>query len=125
MVYGLENCVNEAKSQYQESLRNLEKISNEIHAQRNQGQLPCESDERRFGVNEEQLTYTEFVSYLFRCYYQTFNFYLILLRTNYLHLQLKPVRQYHHRTHISGYHRQRAARRLSWRNGPGDPPCHQ
>ena len=36
-VCGLENCVNEAKSQYQESLKNLERISNEIHAQRKQG----------------------------------------------------------------------------------------
>lgn len=36
-VCGLENCVNEAKSQYQESLKNLERISNEIHAQRKRG----------------------------------------------------------------------------------------
>ncbi|CAF3730511.1 unnamed protein product [Rotaria sordida] len=59
-VYGLENCVNEAKAQYQESLRNLEKISNEIHAQRNQGKLPLEPNERIDGAGEEQVTYTEF-----------------------------------------------------------------
>jgi hypothetical protein len=59
-VYGLENCVNEAKSQYQESLRNLEKISNEIHAQRNQGKRRRELGERTAGVGEEQTTYTEF-----------------------------------------------------------------
>ncbi|CAF4510773.1 unnamed protein product [Rotaria sp. Silwood1] len=59
-VDGLENCVNEAKSQYQESLRNLEKISNEIHAQRNHGKLPCEPGDRTDGVTEEQITYTEF-----------------------------------------------------------------
>ncbi|CAF1155071.1 unnamed protein product [Rotaria sordida] len=53
-VYGLENCVNEAKAQYQESLRNLEKISNEIHAQRNQGKLPLEPNERIDGAGEEQ-----------------------------------------------------------------------
>ncbi len=60
-VYGLENCVSEAKSQYQESLRNLEKISNEIHAQRNQGKRRRELGERTAGVGEEQITYTEFV----------------------------------------------------------------
>ncbi|CAF1082389.1 unnamed protein product [Rotaria sordida] len=60
-VYGLENCVNEAKAQYQESLRNLEKISNEIHAQRNQGKLPLEPNERIDGAGEEQVTYTEFL----------------------------------------------------------------
>ncbi|CAF0869988.1 unnamed protein product [Adineta ricciae] len=59
-VFGLENCVNEAKAQYQESLRNLEKISNEIHAQRSQGKLRRELGERTAGVGEEQLTYTEF-----------------------------------------------------------------
>ncbi|CAF1047240.1 unnamed protein product [Adineta steineri] len=59
-VYGLEICVNEAKTQYQESLRNLEKISNEIHAQRSQGKLRRELGERTAGVGEEQITYTEF-----------------------------------------------------------------
>ncbi|UJR15634.1 hypothetical protein I4U23_002571 [Adineta vaga] len=59
-VFGLENCVNEAKAQYQESLRNLEKISNEIHAQRKQGKLRRELGERTAGVGEEQITYTEF-----------------------------------------------------------------
>ncbi|CAF2567264.1 unnamed protein product [Rotaria sp. Silwood2] len=59
-VDGLENCVNEAKAQYQESLRNLEKISNEIHAQRNQGKLPYDLGERSDRFNEEQITYTEF-----------------------------------------------------------------
>ncbi|CAF1654328.1 unnamed protein product [Rotaria magnacalcarata] len=58
-VYGLEKCVNEAKTQYQESLRNLERISNEIHALRNQGKLPGEIDERTDGAGEEQLTCTE------------------------------------------------------------------
>ncbi|CAF2841058.1 unnamed protein product [Rotaria sp. Silwood2] len=45
-VSGLENCVNEAKSQYQESLRNLERISNEIHAKRQQKMLPNKSGEQ-------------------------------------------------------------------------------
>ncbi|UJR31023.1 hypothetical protein I4U23_018532 [Adineta vaga] len=36
-VFGLENCVNEAKMQYQQSLKNLERISNEIHEQRKHG----------------------------------------------------------------------------------------
>lgn len=57
----MENCVNEAKSQYQESLRNLEKISNEIHEQRKQGMNRRELGERTAGVGEEQITYTEFV----------------------------------------------------------------
>ncbi|CAF4499106.1 unnamed protein product [Rotaria magnacalcarata] len=64
-VYGLEKCVNEAKTQYQESLRNLERISNEIHALRNQGKLPGEIDERTDGAGEEQLTCTELVCRLF------------------------------------------------------------
>lgn len=54
--------MNEAKSQYQESLRNLEKISNEIHARRNKGKARRELGERTAGVGEEQITYTEFVS---------------------------------------------------------------
>lgn len=54
--------MNEAKSQYQESLRNLEKISNEIHERRNKGKLRKELGERTAGVGEEQVTYTEFVS---------------------------------------------------------------
>ena len=57
----MENCVNEAKSQYQESLRNLEKISNEIHEQRKLGKKRRELGERTAGVGEEQLTYPEFV----------------------------------------------------------------
>lgn len=59
-IFGLENCVNEAKSQYQESLKNLEKISNEIHEQRKQGMNRRELGERTAGVGEEQITYTEF-----------------------------------------------------------------
>jgi hypothetical protein len=53
--------VYEAKAQYQESLHNLEKISNEIHEQRNQGKARRELGERTAGVGEEQNTYTEFV----------------------------------------------------------------
>ncbi|CAF1473609.1 unnamed protein product [Rotaria sp. Silwood1] len=45
-VRGLENCVNEAKSQYQESLKNLERISNEIHEKRHQKALQNESEEK-------------------------------------------------------------------------------
>ena len=54
--------MNEAKSQYQESLRNLEKISNEIHERRNKAKARRELGERTAGVGEEQITYTEFVS---------------------------------------------------------------
>ena len=62
-MYGLENCVSEAKTQYQESLKNLERISNEIHEQRKRGKLRRELGERTEGVGEEQpVTYTEFVS---------------------------------------------------------------
>lgn len=62
-MYGLENCVSEAKTQYQESLQNLERISNEIHAQRKQSKLRRELGERTEGVGEEQpIAYTEFVS---------------------------------------------------------------
>jgi hypothetical protein len=43
-------------------LRNLEKISNEIHEQRNRGKTRRELGERTAGVGEEQTTYTEFVS---------------------------------------------------------------
>ncbi|CAF1183384.1 unnamed protein product [Rotaria sordida] len=45
-IHGLENCVNEAKSQYQESLRNLERISNEIHDKRHQNKLQKECEEQ-------------------------------------------------------------------------------
>ena len=41
-------------------MRNLEKISNEIHAQRSQGKARRELGERTAGVGEEQITYTEF-----------------------------------------------------------------
>lgn len=52
----MENCVNEAKTQYQESLQNLERISNEIHQQRKSRR---EGGDR---VGEEQTdSYTEFV----------------------------------------------------------------
>jgi hypothetical protein len=57
----LENCVNEAKSQYQQSLRNLEHISNEIHEQRNQGKVQKELGQRTSGADAEQLTNTETV----------------------------------------------------------------
>ncbi|CAF1213693.1 unnamed protein product, partial [Didymodactylos carnosus] len=53
-VYGLENCVCEAKAQYQESLRNLEKISNEIHEQRKQTKTRRELGERTAGVGSEE-----------------------------------------------------------------------
>ncbi len=44
--------------QYQESLQNLERISNEIHEQRKRRQG---LGERTAGVGEEQMIYTEFV----------------------------------------------------------------
>jgi hypothetical protein len=73
--------VNEAKSQYQESLRNLEKISNEIHAQRNQGKLRRELGERTAGVGEEQITHTQFVCsvqpnqpFFFKLFHSRINF---------------------------------------------------
>jgi hypothetical protein len=60
----LENCVIEAKNEYQQSLRNLEHISNEIHDQRKQGKLRKELGERTSCVGEEQKTYIEIVHIL-------------------------------------------------------------
>ena len=42
-------------------MRNLERISNEIHAQRKRNKSRRELGERTAGVGEEQITYTEFV----------------------------------------------------------------
>lgn len=53
----MENCVQEAKDQYQQSLRNLERISNEIHQQRNQQnnyEKRCEEGETSSSIGEEQ-----------------------------------------------------------------------
>ncbi|CAF5141520.1 unnamed protein product, partial [Rotaria magnacalcarata] len=51
-VYGLERCLSEAKSQYQESLRNLEHISNEIHEQRSQKKSNQDLGEQISNVKE-------------------------------------------------------------------------
>jgi hypothetical protein len=51
----LENCVIEAKGQYQESLKNLELISNEIHEQRKQSKQRRDLGERTAGVGEEHV----------------------------------------------------------------------
>jgi hypothetical protein len=90
----LENCVNEAKSQYQDSLRNLEKISNEIHAQRKKGKIRRELGERTAGVGEEQIDYTELVYNL--VYVHLINFFL---RNNYHQHQFKQVHQHHLKFH--------------------------
>ncbi|CAF1139612.1 unnamed protein product [Adineta steineri] len=58
-VSGLENCVNEAKCQYQQSLKNLEIISNEIHARRERGKLPNELGEETSNLVEKSFTHTE------------------------------------------------------------------
>ena len=60
----------EAKAEYQQSLRNLEYISNDIHEQRDQGKLRRESNEQTSNTPQEQSNHTEPVRYSFTVYFQ-------------------------------------------------------
>lgn len=63
-IEGLKNCVKEAKSVYQQSLNNLEKISSDIHTQR-QSFLNSKQDQFKSQDDDLSSVNTEYVSFNF------------------------------------------------------------